>query len=79
LQSGGKADLENQLKAIEKAKKLSSKRKSRLWVIRLLPGKYRICSKGDLKSILRNLGMKQEINIYQVSDPIVYITNRRND
>jgi hypothetical protein len=78
--SCNKVDLENQLKAIEKAEKLSKKRKCRLWVIRLMPGIYKIYSKGDLKGIIRRLKLNKlskannEINIYQLSEVIVHIT-----
>jgi len=72
--SGDKVDLENQLKAVEKARALSSKRKCRLWVVRLWPGKYRIYSKGDVKAVLKNLGLKHQVDMYQLNEVVVHIT-----
>lgn len=72
--SGSKIDIEKQTKAIEKATRLSQKRKVRLWVIRLMPGKFRICSKGDVKYLLKTYGMKAQVNMYELGDVIVHIT-----
>ena len=72
--SGERVDLERSLKAIEKADKLSKKRKCKLWVIRIMPGKFRICCKADVKHILRVYGMKAQINMYELGDVIVHIT-----
>lgn len=72
--SGSRKDLEKSLKAIEKAERLSKKRKVRLWVIRLMPGKFRICCKADVKHILRVYGMKAQVDMYKLSDVIVHIT-----
>lgn len=71
---GDKIDVENQLKAIEKAVALSKKRKCRLWVVRIMPGKYVIRTKGDVKAILRRIGMKGRIDLFQISDSVVHIT-----
>ena len=72
--AGAKVDIENQLKAVEKAEKLSKQRKCRLWVVRLMPGKYQIYSKGDVKSVLRRMGLKGKINLFENSDVVVHIT-----
>ena len=72
--SGTKVDLKNQLKAIEKAETLSKKRKCRLWVIRIMPGEYVIRSKGDVKAMLRRVGLKGRIDLFQISDSVVHIT-----
>lgn len=72
--SGDKVDLENQLKAVEKARKLSEKRNCRLWVIRIFPGKYRICSKADVKAVFRNNGISTSINLFTLNQVIVHIT-----
>lgn len=72
--AGDKVDIQNQLKAIEKAEKLSKKRKCRLWVVRLMPGKYRIYSKGDVKSALRRLGLKGRVDLFEISGVVVHIT-----
>jgi hypothetical protein len=72
--SGDKVDIDRQLKAVEKARKLSEKRKCRLWVVRLYPGKYRICSKADVKGILRNNGIRTTVNLYTLNEVIVHIT-----
>ncbi|GEM_PF-5283870 len=72
--SGERVDLERSLKAIERAEKLSRIRKCRLWVIRLMPGKFKICTKGSVKHILKLYGMKSQINMYEVGDVIVHIT-----
>lgn len=72
--SGTKVDLSNQLKAIEKAEKLSKKRKCRLWVVRIMPGEYIIRSKGDIKAILRRIGMKGRIDLFQINESVVHIT-----
>jgi len=72
--SGEKVDLEKQLQAIEKATALAKKRNCKLWVIRVFPGKYRIYSKGDVKQVFRNLGIKNQVDMYQLSDVVVYIT-----
>lgn len=74
--SGAKIDIEKQTKAIQKAEELSEKRKCRLWVVRILPGKYKICTKADLKAILRSIGMTQKVNIYQLGEYIVHITKK---
>ena len=79
FKSGEKVDLENQLRVIEKANKLSVKRKCRLWVIRIMPGKFRICTKGDLKAILRSCGIAHPINMYQLGNEIVHITKKLNE
>ena len=72
--SGSRVDLERQLKAIEKANLLSKKRKCRLWVIREMPGRFKICSKGDVKHILKIFGKKSQVNMYELGDVIVHIT-----
>lgn len=72
--SGTKVDLQNQLKAIEKAEALSKKRKQRLWVVRVMPGEYVIRSKGDVKAILRRIGMKGQINMFEINGSVVHIT-----
>jgi len=72
--AGDKVDIQNQLKAVAKAEKLSQKRKCRLWVVRLMPGKYKIYSKGDVKAVLRRLGLKGKINLFENSDVVVHIT-----
>jgi hypothetical protein len=72
--AGDKVDLERQLKAMQKARKLSEKRKCRLWVIRLFPGKFRICTKADVKGVLRNNGISTTINLYQLNEVIVFIS-----
>jgi hypothetical protein len=72
--AGEKVDIEKQLKAVEKADKLSKKRKCKLWVVRLMPGRYKIYSKGDVKSVLRKMGLKGRIDIFQNSDVVVHIT-----
>jgi hypothetical protein len=69
-----KVDVVRQLEAIEKAEKLSQKRKSRLWVIRVEPGKYVIRSKSDVKAILRRLGLKGRIDLFSINDTVVHIT-----
>jgi hypothetical protein len=69
-----KIDLVRQLEAIEKAEKLSQKRKARLWVIRVNPGEYVIRSKGDVKAILRRLGLKGRIDLFSINDTVVHIT-----
>lgn len=71
---GSKVDVDNQLKAIEKAEKLSKKRKCRLWVVRISPGKFRVYSKGDVKAILRKVGLKGRINMFEINDSVVHIT-----
>lgn len=73
-ESGKKVDCKNQLKAIAKAEKLSKRRKCRLWVIREMPGKYWIYSKGDVKAVLRRLGLKGRIDLFELSDTVVHIT-----
>jgi hypothetical protein len=72
--SGAKIDLEMQLKAIQKADILSQKRKCRLWVLRIMPGKYRIGTKADIKVILRSIGMHHTIDMYKIGNEIVHIT-----
>jgi len=72
--SGSRVDFEKHLKAIEKADLLSKKRKCRLWVIRLMPGKFKIATKGDAKYILKTYGMKSRVNMFELSDIIVHIT-----
>jgi hypothetical protein len=72
--AGDKVDIKNQLKAVAKAEKLSKQRKCRLWVVRLMPGKYRIYSKGDVKAVLRRMGLKGSVDIFSNSDIVVHIT-----
>lgn len=72
--SGEKVDLEQQVKAIQKADALSKKRKCRLWVLRIRPGKFQVCTKGDLKATLKVYGLRYRYNIYEIGDPIVHIT-----
>lgn len=72
--SGSKVDLEKQLIAVERAEKLSKKRKCRLWVVRVRPGKYIIRSKSDVKAILRSIGLKGQINMFEVNESVVHIT-----
>jgi hypothetical protein len=74
FKSGTKVDLEKQLKAIEKAEILSKKRKIRLWVVRLMPGEYKVLAKGELKGALNILGLKHRLDIHQLNDVIVHIT-----
>jgi hypothetical protein len=69
-----KADIEAQLKAVEKAERLSKERKCRLWVVRINPGKYRIYSKGDVKAVLRRIGLKGQIDMFTISNSVVHIT-----
>jgi len=72
--SGAKKDLEEQTKAIDKAITLSQKRRCRLWVIRVRPGKYVIRSKGDVKTIFKTLGVKGKVDLFQLSDTVVHVT-----
>jgi hypothetical protein len=72
--AGDKVDIQNQMKAVEKAENISKQRKCRLWVVRLAPGKYKIYSKGDVKYILRRMGLKGKINLFENSDVVVHIT-----
>jgi hypothetical protein len=74
VQAGAKIDAQNQIKAIEKAEKLSHEKRHKLWVIRVEPGKYVIRTKGDVKAILRRLGMKGRIDIFNENEVIVHIT-----
>jgi hypothetical protein len=69
-----KADIANQLKAVQKADKLSLQRKCRLWVIRIKPGTYRIYSKGDVKAVLRRYGLKGPVDFFSINSTVVYIT-----
>jgi hypothetical protein len=71
---GSKIDAKNQLKTIEKADRLSKKRKCRLWVVRIEPGKYKIYTKGDVKAVLRRLGMKGRIDLFSINGSVVHIT-----
>lgn len=71
---GSEIDIQRQLKAIKKAEKLSEKRKCRLWVVRIEPGKYRIYSKGDVKAVLRRIGLKGQINMFEINGSVVHIT-----
>lgn len=71
---GEKIDVKNQLTAIDKAQKLSIKRKCRLWVVRIRPGKYRIYTKSDVKAVLRKLGLKGRIDLFSLNDSVVFIT-----
>ena len=71
---GYEIDIQRQLKAIKKAERLSEKRKSRLWVVRIEPVKYRIYSKGDVKAVLRRIGMKGRIDMFSINESVVYIT-----
>jgi hypothetical protein len=72
--SGEKIDLDRQMKAIAKAEALCMQRKCRLWVIRVMPGKYMVRSKGDVKSLLKAYGIRQSVDMFQLSDVIVHIT-----
>ena len=72
--SGSRRDLEAQLKAIQKATKLQKKRGIRLWVVRIFPGKYGIYPKGEVKSVLKRIGLTGRINMFQQDDFIVHIT-----
>jgi hypothetical protein len=67
-------DISRQLKYIAKADKLSLKRKCRLWVVRIEPGRYRIYSKSDIKAVLRRLGLKGRIDLFSVNGTVVHIT-----
>lgn len=67
-------DIDRQLAAISKANKLAKKRKCKLWVIRIKPGSYRIYSKGDVKAVLRALGMKGRVDMFSINGTVVYIT-----
>jgi hypothetical protein len=71
---GNKVDAENQLKTIKKAERLSKERKCRLWVVRIEPGKYKIYTKGDVKAVLRKLGMKGRIDLFSINGSVVHIT-----
>lgn len=71
---GDKIDIQRQLKAIKKAERLSEKRKCRLWVVRIVPGKYRIYSKGDVKAVLRRIGLKGRIDMFSINGSVVHIT-----
>jgi hypothetical protein len=72
--SGEKVDLERQMKAIAKAEKLCIKGKVRLWVIRVMPGRYFVRTKGDTKLLLKAYGYKHIVDMYQLNDVIVHIT-----
>jgi hypothetical protein len=72
--SGEKVDLDKQIEAIKKAEGLCIKRKCRLWVIRVMPGKYLIRSKGDVKALFKAYGIKHTVDMFQLSDVIVHIT-----
>jgi hypothetical protein len=72
--SGEKVDLDKQIAAIKKAEALCIRRKCRLWVIRVMPGKYLIRSKGDVKSLLKAYGLRSTVDMFQLSDVIVHIT-----
>ena len=67
-------DITQQLKHIAKADKLSFKKKCRLWVVRIEPGRYRIYSKADVKAVLRRLGLKGRIDLFSVNGTVVHIT-----
>ena len=69
-----KKDAPKQLEAIAKAEKLSKERKCRLWVVRIQPCKYRIYTKGDVKAVLRRLGIKGRIDLFSINDSVVHIT-----
>ena len=69
-----KIDIDAQLKAIARAEKLTVKRKCRLWVVRIKPGAYRIHSKGDVKAVLRRLGLKGQIDLFNINGTVVHIT-----
>jgi uncharacterized Fe-S cluster-containing radical SAM superfamily protein len=69
-----KKDIDAQLKAIEKAERLSKERRCRLWVVRLSPGTYRIYSKGDVKAVLRRIGLKGQIDLFSINGSVVHIT-----
>lgn len=72
--SGAKIDLDAQVKAIEKAEALSKKRKCRLWVVRIMPGKFKIYTKADVKAVLRRIGMKSQVDLYDIGEYVVHIT-----
>jgi hypothetical protein len=74
LNAGKKTDAKNQLRAINKAEKLSKIEKQRLWVVRVSPGNYIIRTKADVKAILRSIGLKGQIDIFSVNDSVVHIT-----
>jgi len=69
-----KKDIVEQLKIINKAEKLSKERKCRLWVVRIEPCVYRIYSKGDVKAILRKIGLKGRIDMFSINGSVVHIT-----
>lgn len=69
-----KVDAKRQLRFIEKAEKLSKRRKCRLWVVRMSPGNYRIYTKGDVKAVLRKIGLKGRINLFTINGTVVHIT-----
>ena len=69
-------DVREQAKAIRKANKLSDKTKKRLWVLRIGAGEYGIYPKGTLKSVLRELGLMRQIDIYHTNEYIVHITKK---
>lgn len=71
---GNKIDIDRQLYAIKKAERLSVKRKCRLWVVRIKPGNYRIYSKGDVKAVLRRIGLKGQIDMFSINGSVVHIT-----
>ena len=72
--SGSKIDLEKQLQAIEKANKLTLKKKCQLWVLRVRPGRYKICTKADAKAILRTYGLEAKVDLFQLGGIVVHRT-----
>ena len=73
------AHIPNQMKAIAKANRLSKKYHKRLWVITLEPGRYLIRSKPEMKTIMRQIPDVAKINMYQINDYIVHITQKTNE
>jgi hypothetical protein len=74
IRKGEKMDAQVQLQVIEKAERLSKQRKVRLWVVRIAPGKFKIYTKGDVKAVLRRLGLKGRIDLFSVNGTVVHIT-----
>lgn len=69
-------DEKRKLRAVKRAVVLSERCKTRLWVLKIRPGKYRICLKSEVKDIIRANHLATRVNIFTVGGPIIHITKK---
>lgn len=63
--------------SIKKANELSKQAKCRLWVVKVDTADYRIMTQGEVKAVLRRIGLSTVLDIYKKNDSIVHITGKR--